>query len=553
MRRQVTLTAALVAAVFLYLIITLPPRPVPAEGTVDDELCRRTIAGAIHVHSTRSDGTGGTDDIAAAARRAGLRFVVLTDHGDGSRPPDRPQYRHGVLVIDAVEISTNQGHVVALDMPPAPYPLGGEARDVVEDVQRLGGFAIAAHPDSAKPELRWTARETPIDGLEWINLDSAWRDEPRSRLVRSAIDYLFGPPQALASLLDRPGITLDRWDAVTEHRAVVAVAGHDAHGGVSEGGRGGWRGRLGVPSYEASFRTFALRAILPSEPSGHAADDARAIVEAIRYGRTFTAIDAIATPAFIDFRAAAAGVTGLPGQTIPFAADASVTVRAMVPQGGRIVLMRAGMEVAQSTTDELTARVDRPGAYRVEIRSGTAPGDPPVPWLLTNPIYVRAQATGDGSAVTPASPFAAVDVAAAAVEKERESEASLSPIADGFSLAYRLRPGERVSQYAAAALPMPPNTDARALAFVGRASSPMRVSVQLRFSDAGGSRWVRSVYLAPEQKEIVVPFAEMVPADQPSSPPRFAAASSILFVVDLANATPGQSGTFEISQLSLAR
>ncbi len=552
MRRQALLTAALVAAVFLYVVLTLPPRPVPAAGTVDDHLSRRTIAGAVHVHSTRSDGTGSIDEIAAAARRAGLRFVVITDHGDASRPPDPPQYRHEVLVIDAVEISTNQGHLIALDLPAAPYPLGGEARDVVEDVRRLGGFAIAAHPESPKRELRWTAREAPIDGIEWINLDSAWRDEPRRRLLRAAIDYAFGPPSALASLLDRPDVTLDRWDAMTEGRAVVAVAGHDAHGGVAEGSRGGWRGRLGVPSYEASFRTFALRTILPSDLRGSAADDGRLVVDAIRNGRTFTAIDAVAAPAFIDFRAAAAGVTGLPGQTIPFAAGATVTVRATVPEGGRIVLFRGGAEVAQSTTDELTARADAPGAYRVEVRAGTAPGDPPVPWLVTNPIYLRAQPTVDGDAAPQASAFAAID-GAAVVEKEPGSEGTISRTAAGFSLAFRLRSGDRVSQYVAAALPMPHSTDARALEFVGRSSSPMRLSVQLRFNQLGGSRWVRSVYLSPEPTRIVVPFAEMVPADRTAKPPQFAAASSILFVVDLTNAAPGQSGAAEISRLSLAK
>jgi hypothetical protein len=552
-RRQVLPTAALAAAVFLCLFLTRPPRPAPAAGTVDANLCRRTIAGAVHVHSSRSDGTGTVDDIAAAAGRAGLRFVVVNDHGDGTRPPDPPRYRHGVLVIDAVEISTNQGHLLAIDLPAAPYPLGGDARDVVEDVARLGGFAIAAHPDSAKPELRWTARDVPIDGVEWINLDSAWRDEGRTRLARSAVDYPLGPPAALASLLDRPGVTLDRWDAMTERRAVFAIAGHDAHGGVAEGSRSGWRARLGVPSYEASFRTFALRAILPSEPGGDAAADARLVIEAIRYGRTFTAIDAIATPAFIDFSATAAGVRAEAGQSIAFAAEASVSVRAMVPDGGRIVLLRSGMEIAQSTTDELTARADSPGAYRVEVLAPTAPGDPPVPWVVTNPIYLRGEAGTHDSTASAASAFAPIDAAAAVVEKEPGSEATLSPIAGGFSLAYRLRPGGRVSQYVAAALRMPPSTDARALEFVGRASSPMRVSVQLRFDALGGARWLRSVYLAPEARRIVVPFETMAAAEGTPKPPPFTTASSILFVVDLTNAAPGQTGAFEVAGLSLAK
>src|SRR5215217_7495602 len=84
---------------------------------------RLPVRGAIHIHTRRSDGTGTVDDVARAASRAGLKFVILTDHGDGTREPDTPTYRNGVLCIDAVEISTASGHVVALGLPHTPYSL----------------------------------------------------------------------------------------------------------------------------------------------------------------------------------------------------------------------------------------------------------------------------------------------------------------------------------------------------------------------------------------------------------------------------------------------
>ena len=141
----------------------------------------------------RSDGSGNRETIAAAAARAGLKFVIITDHGDGTRVPDAPAYIAGVLCIDAVEISTTGGHYVALGLGPAPYPLGGQAAAVVEDVARLGGFGFAAHPDSTRTELAWSDWTLPFDGIEWVNADSEWRNETRPRLARVVFDYLVRP------------------------------------------------------------------------------------------------------------------------------------------------------------------------------------------------------------------------------------------------------------------------------------------------------------------------------------------------------------------------
>src|SRR6185503_14002509 len=159
------------------------------------------------VHTNRSDGLSGPDAIAAAAARAGLKFVVFTDHGDGTRKPDAPAYRSGVLCLDGVEVSTSGGHYIAIDMPAAPYPLGGESRDVVEDVRRLGGFGIAAHPDSPKAELAWTDWEAPIDGLELLNPDTSWRVHfdsgwrARLRLLSALATYPLRPSGTVSALL----------------------------------------------------------------------------------------------------------------------------------------------------------------------------------------------------------------------------------------------------------------------------------------------------------------------------------------------------------------
>src|SRR5262245_32403885 len=222
--RWVVMLALLAGATTCFVLLPPPAQTLVVTGTL-----KPPLRGAIHVHTRRSDGTGTVDDIAAAASRAGLAFVIFTDHGDGSREPERPVYRHGVLCIDAVEISTAAGHVVALDLPRSPYPLGGEARDVVADIDRLGGMAIAAHPFSMKPELRWTDWSTPIDGLEWVNGDSEWRDESFGSLSRALLTYPFRRSGTLSSLLDRPAQSLEKWDGLTATRPTVSVAAADAH------------------------------------------------------------------------------------------------------------------------------------------------------------------------------------------------------------------------------------------------------------------------------------------------------------------------------------
>jgi hypothetical protein len=561
MRKTAKLTAAFVAAVFLWLVVTQPPRFVPASGVVADAVRARTVAGAFHVHSTRSDGAGDRRTIARAAAGAGLRFVILTDHGDATRPPDPPAYLDGVLCIDSVEISTNGGHLIALDLPAAPYPLGGEAAAVVEDVTRLGGMAIVAHPDSPKGELAWKDWASPISGLEWLNLDSGWRDETRARLARVAVDSFFRPGPALASLLNRQSTALARWDQLTATRALVGLPGHDAHGGLSRGAEEGsaWNvPRFLSPrlaSYEASFATFALRVVLDESLTGDPVLDARRLLDAVRAGRVFTAIDAVAGPAWVDYHVTRGEVRRNMGETVMFEDETTLVFRSTLPSEARAVLLRDGVEAAESGTGELTFRAAGPGAYRVEVRSPLWD----VPWIVTNPIYLRgSDATPPGMPPVTAAGLEALALAdSGSVERDPASTATVTTEAGVRWVEFALRSGDRASQYAALAVPLPkglPRFDR--IVFRGRSSSPMRVSVQLRVEQAGGARWIRSVYLTPEPRQIVVPIDQLLPADaqaaQIPQPPPFPAASSVLFVIDLTNAAPGARGRFGISDLQLA-
>src|SRR5262249_47118634 len=273
-----------------------PPQPLRVDASAWTELATRTVPCAFHIHPTRPDGHGDRHAVAAAAARAGLKFIILTVHGDGTRPPDPPEYIDGVLVLDGVEISTDDGHFVAIDMPRAPYPLGGAGEAVAEDVARLGGFGIAAHPDSPKPLLRWTPEDVPLHRLEWLNLDSGGRAGTGGQLIKAGLGYFLRPGPALATILDRP-VTLARWDKMTKTPRVVALAAADAHGGAGvrpEDPSRNLFNTIGIPSYEASFRAFSNSVVLDRPLSGHADQAGRAIYWALRKGSVFSGLNGLA-------------------------------------------------------------------------------------------------------------------------------------------------------------------------------------------------------------------------------------------------------------------
>jgi hypothetical protein len=535
--RKWTLVALVAAGVFLFVLTPPAPELVSLAGW--DDLAARTVPGAYHVHTTRSDGHGDKAAVAAAAARAGLAFVILTDHGDGTRQPDPPEYMDHVLMLDAVEISSDDGHYVALDMTRAPYPLGGTGESVVEDVHRLGGFGIAAHPDSPKAALRWTDTSSPIDGIEWLNADSEWRNETRWTLARAGVTYFFRPAASLATLLDRPS-TLDRWDALLRTRRVVGLAASDAHGGPGQRLEDPSRtlfGTVGIPSYEASFRELSTRVVLERGLSGNAAEDARAVYAAIRKGSVFSVIDAVASPALLDVHA------------VPSGATVTLAARASVPAGGQMVLLRDGATVASGQASMKAEVPPAAGAYRIEVRLPNAPGQPPVPWLVSNPIYLNPAEPPPAVASLTALLSATIAPFPWRIEKDPASSGVLRSFDHSVELEYRLADGERRSQFVALA------TDVKAQAFAAidlglETDRPGRVAVEIRTAD--GRRWGRSYYVDPAGTGVHAAIAAMRPIGEGTGgAPPSAAITSILLVVDLTNALPGQTGRVRVLSSAL--
>jgi hypothetical protein len=552
--------AGLVLAAAIAVAVLLPPRSMsvtPSPGP-------RPLFGAVHVHTTNSDGSGTPDEVAAAASRAGLSFLILTDHGDAMRAPDNPRYRSGVLVIDAVEVSTSGGHIVALGLPRAPYPLRGEPADVLEDLTRLGAMTIVAHPTSMKQDLRWHDPGRPFDGIEWLNGDSEWRDERPLSLARILLTYWFRAPESLALILDRPAAALALWDRASQRHEVVGLGGSDAHAKIGGDMDHGGPAAVHLPSYEQVFRTFSIG--LPGvRLSRDAAADTRVVLEAIRAGHLFTAIDAFAAPARLSLTATGDGVHAAAGDRVlagpALALRAEVDAPALAPT---LTLYRNGAVATTTVGSALEYRTDgTAGVYRVEatlpVRRG---GGPLAPWLVSNPIYVGPRQP-DMPAV-PLSPTASRRLytdgpSPLVVEQSPRSVGAVGVVAAvggrQLYLRYALGGARTDAPFVAFATPALEIAGFTAVSFSAHASHPMRVSIQLRAAaEQGSGRWRRSVYLDETQRQVTLPFAEFLPVRSGlAATPPLADITGLLVVVDSTNTALGSNGEIWLDDLAFVR
>jgi hypothetical protein len=206
--------------------------------------------------------------------------------------------------------------------------------------------------------------------------------------------------------------------------------------------------------------------------------------------------------------------------------------------------------------------------YRVEVALPGAPGTPPVPWLVSNPIYAGRAADEPVAppAGPPRGPLLLYDGGPArgwTIEKNAESDGAIDVVGtiggSQLLLRYALSGTPAENPYTAFAMPATAAiaTHGR-LVFTARAIHPMRIIVQLRAPTGGaggeGERWQRSVYLDQTPRTIQLPFDDFRPVG-PTTRATLALADvqSVLFVVDTVNTRIGSNGQFWLDDIKYAK
>jgi len=202
--------------------------------------------------------------------------------------------------------------------------------------------------------------------------------------------------------------------------------------------------------------------------------------------------------------------------------------------------------------------------YRVEIGLPGAPGTPPVPWILGNPLYVGRGADNPVSSpqAAPRTFMTLYDGGPARgwqIEKADASDAAMDVIGalGGSQLLLRFAISGTAAESPYVAFVMPATATVamyERLVFTARADRPMRLSLQLRAPGGDGERWRRAVYLDSTPRTIDVAFADFRSVGSASaSPPDLSKVDSILFVIDTTNTKAGSNGQIQVDDIRYAR
>jgi len=338
----------------------------------------KVVRGAIHIHSSCSDGSGSVSEIVEAAAEAGLDFLILTDHDTLlARDAGWEGWHGNVLLAVGAEITPGRGgHVLAFNVEDVEGLKQLPEEEFVRRIRRQGGSVFIAHPEGRR-RLRagvslkgW--KEWHLDEFQGIEIWSFMHDWIEKFRWCRAADFLKDPGSKISG--PDPEV-LETWDRLLMVRKVVAIGGLDAHAKNFISKR--WQ----FLPYRVTFDTILTYVLIEGWKQDDK-EDLRRLYEALIQGRSFIAFDYYFPAKGFSFYAEAQGKRYEMGESVP-ASSGVCLLGVLLPDSGEIVLKRDGEIVREGRGKELSFETSQKGAYRVEVsRTGR-------PWIYSNPIFIE--------------------------------------------------------------------------------------------------------------------------------------------------------------------
>lgn len=349
--------------------------------------------GNLHIHTPYSDGEAWHREIADAARRAGLDYVVVTDHNvliqgiEGYHGDEQNGY---TLLLTGEEVHDQTrlpqvNHALIYNTRREIAHHAAEPQILIDETVKAGGLAFLAHP--ADHDIKWV-NESAIPWVDWdiqgyhgieiwnyMSNFKEYLDTPRSSLRN-----VFRPRKAV---IGPSPDAIKLWDELlSTGQRVIGIGNADAHGTTF---------RLGplkkvVYPYEFLFQCVNTH-ILTSQPLiGQLELDRAEIFRALKSGSCFISYEIPGSTR--GFRFSAQGQTGNVSMGGTLKLGNGVTLQILCPARAHIKLIHHGEVIAERSDNEaMTYTASKPGAYRVEIWREYRGKERC--WILSNPIYIE--------------------------------------------------------------------------------------------------------------------------------------------------------------------
>lgn len=336
--------------------------------------------GALHIHTLYSDGTGTIKEIARAAKKADLKWIIITDHNNlAGLENNEEDWYDGVAVLIGEEISPEDSdHYLAFGIKEEINPDIGYENYIME-VNNQGGIGFIAHPDESETRnndlrpLRW--RDWNVKGFTGIEIWNYLSDLVDNYDTNKAVSWYFNRNKMLSGPTER---TLGWWDKVNNSDKIVpAVAGVDVHAlnykfmGVN----------LKIFPYLGSLKTVSNIIFTDEQLSEDFQEAKKQILYALKRGNNIIE-NRIWNKKNIypEFYIKNATGKAYSGETIKLDTNTKAIIK--ISQKAKIRLIHNGIVLSEVINTNLVAENLKSGKYRVEVYFKDRP------WIFSNPVYV---------------------------------------------------------------------------------------------------------------------------------------------------------------------
>ena len=350
------------------------------------------FSGAIHLHTTASDGGQDLNDVLRVADEVGVDFIVLGDHN--AIDPRHASLTSRVQLVPGIEYTPEY----KVEYDPAGEPVGYDSgpnhllgigisnpgtedfddpQANIDSVNKLGGLSILAHPaDFWLPWKAWQVQR--YAGIEIWTYLSDWAE---ANMKHSDLKDAYGnPDSALTGPRKR---VLERWDAEGQKRRVLGMGSMDSHSKMQT-----VQGES-LLVFPLQKELYALRTHV--NLSGPLAKDrhkaAEQILSSLGTGRCYIALDSLADASGFQFWLNwddRRFDMGAEVEVTTVSSDGAFQIR--LPHPASVSLIADGVSVydAEGSRFEISTPI-QPGVYRVEVKIDGRH------WILSNPIYLRGR------------------------------------------------------------------------------------------------------------------------------------------------------------------